>query len=101
MALLGRSYFLLALVPLSHNRESCNITHWGRWLFMFGYLSRCIRSTMLTLEPGLALFNLTHNFIAFGIAATDLLHLYEIIINFQYFLNFLISPYSHAPGGWR
>lgn len=40
---------------------------------------------MLTLESGLALFNLTHNLIAFGIAATDLLHLYEIILIFNYF----------------
>lgn len=52
---------------------------------MFVDFSRCKYSAMLALEPGFALFNLTHYLIAFGIAATDLLHLYEIILIFNYF----------------
>lgn len=85
MALLGALIFLLALASLFHNCKSYNVTHWGRWLFMFGYLCRCVYSAMLALEPGFAVFNLTHDLIAFGITATDLLHLYEIILIFNYF----------------
>lgn len=68
---------------------------------MFVNFCRCVCSAMPALEPGNALFNLAYNLIAFGIAATDLLHSYEIIIYFSIISELSVKsvPFGHGYGG--
>lgn len=61
---------------------------------------RCICSAMFAFEPGFPCFNLAYNLIAFGIAATDLLHSYEIIIYFSIISELSVKsvPFDHGLG---